>query len=127
MLLEEAELGRTSSELVQLTIRPDHGLLVGEFYQASVKVGERNVHERRHLTPQRRTAGVDRAGGDRPSLPALLHGFHRAAPRGAHLSADLEPTSSQLLWIVDIYGFLLAGFLITMGLWATGSGAGGCC
>jgi MFS transporter, DHA2 family, multidrug resistance protein len=31
------------------------------------------------------------------------------------LSADLEPTSAQLLWIVDIYGFLLAGLLITMG------------
>ena len=31
------------------------------------------------------------------------------------LSADLKPTSSQLLWIMDIYGFLLAGFLITMG------------
>ena len=31
------------------------------------------------------------------------------------LSADLEPTSSQLLWIMDIYGFLLAGFLLTMG------------
>jgi DHA2 family multidrug resistance protein-like MFS transporter len=23
-----------------------------------------------------------------------------------HLSADLRPSSSQLLWIVDIYGFL---------------------
>ncbi len=32
-----------------------------------------------------------------------------------HLSADLGPTSSQLLWIGDIYGFLVAGFLITMG------------
>src|SRR5215217_748657 len=31
------------------------------------------------------------------------------------LSADLEPSSSQLLWIMDIYGFLLAGFLTTMG------------
>src|SRR5262245_26904777 len=31
------------------------------------------------------------------------------------LTADLEPSSSQLLWITDIYGFLLAGFLITMG------------
>ncbi|PXY34930.1 MFS transporter [Prauserella coralliicola] len=31
------------------------------------------------------------------------------------LSADLEPTSAQQLWIVDIYGFLLAGLLITMG------------
>ena len=32
-----------------------------------------------------------------------------------HLSADLRPSSSQLLWIVDIYGFLIAGSLITMG------------
>lgn len=32
-----------------------------------------------------------------------------------HLSAALNPTSEQLLWIVDIYGFLIAGFLITMG------------
>jgi MFS transporter, DHA2 family, multidrug resistance protein len=31
------------------------------------------------------------------------------------LSADLEPTSSQLLWILDIYGFLIAGSLVTMG------------
>jgi DHA2 family multidrug resistance protein-like MFS transporter len=32
-----------------------------------------------------------------------------------HLSADLKPSSSQLLWIIDIYGFMVAGFLITMG------------
>src|SRR5262245_29550122 len=31
------------------------------------------------------------------------------------LTADLEPSSTQLLWITDIYGFFLAGFLITMG------------
>ena len=31
------------------------------------------------------------------------------------LSADLQPTSTQLLWITDIYGFMVAGFLITMG------------
>lgn len=31
------------------------------------------------------------------------------------LSAELSPTSSQLLWIVDIYSFLLAGLLIVMG------------
>lgn len=31
------------------------------------------------------------------------------------LSADLKPTASELLWIVDIYGFLLAGLLIVMG------------
>ena len=31
------------------------------------------------------------------------------------MTADLEPTSNQTLWILDIYGFLLAGLLITMG------------
>jgi DHA2 family multidrug resistance protein-like MFS transporter len=51
------------------------------------------------------------------SLPAMLvimdlTVLHLAVP---HLSADLTPTASQLLWITDIYGFLIAGFLITMG------------
>ncbi|MCX4388081.1 MFS transporter [Micromonospora peucetia] len=32
-----------------------------------------------------------------------------------HLSADLGASSSQQLWIIDIYLFLLAGVLITMG------------
>ena len=32
--------------------------------------------------------------------------LHLAVP---HLSADLQPTSTQLLWIVDIYGFMVAG------------------
>lgn len=31
------------------------------------------------------------------------------------ISADLAPSSSQLLWIADVYGFLLAGLLIAMG------------
>src|ERR671924_2308272 len=31
------------------------------------------------------------------------------------LSADLEPSSVQLLWIADIYGFMVAGALIIMG------------
>ena len=31
------------------------------------------------------------------------------------LTRDLQPSSTQLLWISDIYGFLVAGFLITMG------------
>jgi MFS transporter, DHA2 family, multidrug resistance protein len=51
------------------------------------------------------------------AVPTLLVSMdltvlHLAVP---HLSADLEPSSSQLLWIVDIYGFLVAGSLITMG------------
>lgn len=32
-----------------------------------------------------------------------------------HLSADLQPSNNQLLWIIDIYGFMIAGFLVTMG------------
>ena len=31
------------------------------------------------------------------------------------LSADLDPSATELLWITDIYGFLIAGTLITMG------------
>ncbi|GAB2925131.1 MFS transporter [Micromonospora polyrhachis] len=31
------------------------------------------------------------------------------------LSADLQPTATQTLWIVHVYGFLIAGFLVTMG------------
>jgi DHA2 family multidrug resistance protein-like MFS transporter len=31
------------------------------------------------------------------------------------LSTALRPSASELLWIIDIYGFLVAGFLITMG------------
>jgi len=50
-------------------------------------------------------------------LPTLLLALdmtvlHLAAP---HLSADLQPSSTELLWILDIYGFMVAGFLITMG------------
>ncbi len=51
------------------------------------------------------------------ALPCVLYSMdltvlNLAVPR---LSADLKPTSAQLLWIVDIYGFLVAGSLITMG------------
>ena len=38
--------------------------------------------------------------------------LHLAVPQ---LSAALQPTSAQLLWIIDIYGFFVAGALITMG------------
>ena len=31
------------------------------------------------------------------------------------LSADLAPSASQLLWIGDVYSFVLAGLLVTMG------------
>ena len=38
--------------------------------------------------------------------------LHLAVPS---ISEDLQPSSAQLLWIIDIYGFMVAGFLVTMG------------
>ena len=51
------------------------------------------------------------------ALPCLLYSMdlNVLALAVPHLTADLKPSATQLLWIVDIYGFLLAGFLITMG------------
>jgi MFS transporter, DHA2 family, multidrug resistance protein len=51
------------------------------------------------------------------TLAALVYAMdltvlHLAVPR---ISAELRPSSAQLLWIIDIYGFLVAGLLITMG------------
>ncbi len=52
------------------------------------------------------------------ALPCLLYSMdlgvlYLALPS---LSAALKPSPTQLLWISDIYGFLLAGFLLTMGI-----------
>jgi DHA2 family multidrug resistance protein-like MFS transporter len=51
------------------------------------------------------------------ALACLLYAMdltvlHLAVPS---LSEDLQPSSAQLLWITDIYGFMVAGFLVTMG------------
>lgn len=44
------------------------------------------------------------------SVDATILGF--AIPA---ISEDLGPTSSQLLWIIDVYSFVLTGLLVTMG------------
>ncbi len=51
------------------------------------------------------------------ALPCMLYSMDLTVLNLAvpSLSADLAPTATQLLWIVDIYGFLVAGSLITMG------------
>ena len=51
------------------------------------------------------------------ALPCLLYSMDLTVLNLAvpSLSADLRPTGTQLLWIIDIYGFLVAGSLITMG------------
>jgi DHA2 family multidrug resistance protein-like MFS transporter len=51
------------------------------------------------------------------ALACLLYAMdltvlHLAVPS---LSEQLQPSSAQLLWITDIYGFMVAGFLVTMG------------
>jgi DHA2 family multidrug resistance protein-like MFS transporter len=51
------------------------------------------------------------------ALPCMLYSLDLTALFLAvpALTRDLRPSSAQLLWITDIYGFLLAGCLITMG------------
>ncbi len=51
------------------------------------------------------------------ALPTLLISLDQSVLYLAlpHLAADIRPTGTQTLWIMDIYGFLIAGFLITMG------------
>src|SRR6187431_2416362 len=51
------------------------------------------------------------------TLAALVYAMdltvlNLAIPR---ISEELRPSSVQLLWIIDIYGFLVAGLLVTMG------------
>ncbi len=51
------------------------------------------------------------------ALPCVLYSMDLTVLNLAvpHLIADLNPNAVQLLWIVDIYGFFVAGSLITMG------------
>lgn len=51
------------------------------------------------------------------ALPTMLLGLdvtilYLALPA---LAVELQPSSTQALWIMDAYGFMIAGFLITMG------------
>ncbi|MGW1927065.1 MFS transporter, partial [Streptomyces massasporeus] len=41
---------------------------------------------------------------------------HRRRPRVTpFLSEDLKPSGTQLLWIGDVYSFVIAGLLVSMG------------
>ena len=42
----------------------------------------------------------------------LLLGSLAAVPA---ITTDLDPSAAELLWLNDIYGFMVAGFLVTMG------------
>ena len=68
-------------------------------------------------TPSEKAGTREWVGLSVLALGALLYVMdltvlHLAVPA---ISADLQPTSTQLLWIIDIYGFFVAGSLITMG------------
>ncbi len=65
----------------------------------------------------RRAGGREWLGLGVLTLACLLYVMdltvlHLAIPA---ISEDLRPSSVELLWIIDIYGFMVAGFLITMG------------
>lgn len=51
------------------------------------------------------------------ALPCLVYAMDLTVLNLAipHLSLDLAPSASQLLWIIDIYGFMVAGLLMLMG------------
>jgi DHA2 family multidrug resistance protein-like MFS transporter len=51
------------------------------------------------------------------ALPCLLYAMDITVLTLAvpSLTEDLHPSATELLWIVDVYGFLVAGLLITMG------------
>ncbi len=51
------------------------------------------------------------------ALPCMLYSMDMTVLNLAlpTLSAELRPSATQMLWIVDIYGFMVAGLLITMG------------
>ena len=66
---------------------------------------------------QERAGAREWAGLALLAVPCLLvsmdaHVLNLAIPQ---LTSDLRPSNAQLLWIVDSYGFLVAGSLMTMG------------
>lgn len=68
-------------------------------------------------TPHSRASIRDWLGLAILALPTFLVAIdmtvlHLAVP---HLTAALRPSSAQLLWIIDIYGFMIAGCLVIMG------------
>jgi DHA2 family multidrug resistance protein-like MFS transporter len=81
------------------------------------RVGMTTLTETRTETQAPRAGRREWIGLAVLAFPTLLLSLdmsvlHLAVPQ---LAADLRPSSTQLLWIIDIYGFMVAGFLVTMG------------
>src|SRR5699024_2967392 len=78
-----------------------------------------NVRTEAPVAPTRTTAATPRTwlGLVVLLLPAFLVSMDIsilfvASPA---ITADLEPSATQWLWMMDIYSFVLAGLLVTMG------------
>ncbi len=86
---------------------------------------------RRQVTIKRAREAMMEAQGELPragrrewlamailALPCLLYSMDLTVLNLAlpELAADLDPSPAQLLWMVDIYGFILAAALIPMGV-----------
>jgi DHA2 family multidrug resistance protein-like MFS transporter len=77
-----------------------------------------------HMAAQRRSRSGSERAGKREwialgalALPALLISLDNTVLYLAipHLSGSLNPSGLQLLWIVDVYSFMIAGLLIIAG------------
>jgi DHA2 family multidrug resistance protein-like MFS transporter len=67
--------------------------------------------------PQSRAGTREWTGLAVLALPTLIYAMDMTVLNLAvpQLTQDLRPSAAELLWIVDIYGFLAAGALVTMG------------
>lgn len=88
---------------------------VSEIAQLGIQYFKMEIQER--ASGQQKATRKEWLGLAVIALPCLLYAMdltvlNLAIPR---ISEELKPTSSELLWIVDIYGFMVAGMLITMG------------
>lgn len=69
------------------------------------------------IDTQRRASARDWTALAVIALPCLVYAMDLTVLNLAvpHLALDLAPSASELLWIIDIYGFMVAGTLVLMG------------
>src|SRR6476660_1604543 len=65
----------------------------------------------------KRASGRDWLGLAVIALPCIVYAMDLTVLNLAvpSISRELHPSATQLLWIIDIYGFMVAGMLIPMG------------
>ena len=75
------------------------------------------MHRQGKIDGQRRASARDWIALAVISLPCLVYAMDLTVLNLAvpHLALALAPSASELLWIIDIYGFMVAGTLVLMG------------